>query len=93
MNDNLTDLTNRANEIESICAAMRNAIEWPTLTASTVEIALAAIGQYADQRGELSDHAVENDGSIDGWGWDPDCDCESEMTWRVSIVIGNGGGA
>lgn len=91
--NNLANLTNRKNEIESICAAMSNAADRPTLTASTVEIALAAIGQYADQRGELSDHAFENDGSIDGWGWDPDCDCESEMTWRVRIVITKGGEA
>ena len=91
--NNLANLTNRKNEIESICAAMSNAAEWPTLTASTVEIAVAAIGQYADQRGELSDYTSNNDGSIDGWGWDPECDCESEMTWRVCIRITNGGEA
>jgi hypothetical protein len=89
----LTDLTNRANEIEAICTAMCNTLEWQTLTASTVEIALAAIGQYADQRGEICDYAFENDGAIDGWGWDPECDCESTMSWRVRIIITKGGAA
>lgn len=91
--NNLANLTNRKNEIESICAAMSNAAERPTLTASTVEIAVAAIGQYADQRGELSDYTSNNDGSIDGWGWDPECDTESALSWRVCIQITNGGEA
>jgi len=87
------DNANRAEEIATFITSMNNPAKWTTLTASSVTIALSALRQYASNRGELYDTAIENDGSIDAWGWDPDCDSESEMTWRVRVRITKGGAA
>jgi len=89
-------MRSRINEIDEIGRAITRTLsdnDIASCSASSVETALLAIDQYADQRGELSDYTSNNDGSLDAWGWDPECDCESAMTWRVCIRITNGGEA
>jgi hypothetical protein len=77
------------NTHNALCNALNNAIATSIANNRivTVEVADldAALAELEDRTDYHTDHAVENDGSLDVWGW-TDTTRENTQDWRLRLV-------